>query len=1102
MRTTPIRFLLVYLMLAMALPSWADDTADPALDLYYSANATYNRKLYPIAVSQYDTFLKKYGDHEKVQLARYGLGLSYFALKQYDKASPAFLKLLEHKQLDDSIDRGRLTLLHAQCLINTGQSDEALKRLTDATKALPAGAHRTGAMAAVIDQYYARSDWEKTLGWVKTLRASDPTPAQAIRAGYQEGMALYRLEKVAEAIKALNRARLTAKESEAKDWVTRIDQLLSVCHLADTDLKEAEKSLQAALAGLDGEEANQARFRLAAIKFQRGLWAESKADYKAFIDADKARAKDDPRLREAQFRIARCDMELSDNKQAMSGFQRLEPGNDEVAAQALLWRSRLYSRDTKRKNRFEEAGRVLSAAVNKPWYKSGFRDAKAGTIVADIDYEWANAKMLEPRPKWEEALKLLSRVQQRKPGYKHMPEVLQQRAVCEHKLERLAESLRTVDQFLKQYPDNALAGDVLFIRAENLYLLKRNDEASKAYRAFLDTSKEHAQTLAAEFRIAEIHHQAGQWEASNKLAAPLLAKAPEGKLFANLAFLVGENHFRQSEWSSVVEPMEAFLKGFVQKPSGLQKGGRVNKASNVDVALIELGIAYTYLNKQREAIDCFDMLIRGYGTDSPQYPLALTEIGKLLYEMDEVDRARQALTSFTNSYQDRNNKLFRSKLAESEAGRAYYYLGWVESAREKYIEAAAHFAVSASKSSNRKGINGVPLNADAALQQGIALINGKEYKKAADHLRSVAGRYKDHPSLGLVTYYTGLAYSRSENWSSATGYYKKVVDTWPDAPFADKALYEWAWCERAQKRTKQAVEIYDRLLEKYADSALATKVQSELADLNLDAGAQDEVIAKLTETIKKEKDPAILFELRYQLASAHYKKKDYEKAAPQFEALIQGASDSALLPSILFQAGEARLALTEIGPARNHYQAATQLKNVPKDLAESILLRLGETQNLTGEHAAAEKTYAGFLRSYPESTWQRNARYGYGFAQQNQEKYNDAIKQYRQLLPDAGNQKNKLDKWMIQARYQIGECYFNQQQYDKALAEFVGVDANGRGYPEWQAMAVLEIGRVHLAKGDQKDQATDRMKEVIKRFPKTKAATVAQQYLDEIRSGR
>ena len=32
---------------------------DPALDQYYVANAAFNRKLYPVAVSQFEAFLKK-----------------------------------------------------------------------------------------------------------------------------------------------------------------------------------------------------------------------------------------------------------------------------------------------------------------------------------------------------------------------------------------------------------------------------------------------------------------------------------------------------------------------------------------------------------------------------------------------------------------------------------------------------------------------------------------------------------------------------------------------------------------------------------------------------------------------------------------------------------------------------------------------------------------------------------------------------------------------------------------------------------------------------------------------------------------------------------
>jgi tetratricopeptide (TPR) repeat protein len=1072
------------------------------MDLYYSANASYNRKLYPIAATQYEDFLKRYGDHDKSTQARYGLALSYFALKQADKALPQFQKLLDTKELGDAIDRGQVTLLHAQCLMNTGKNDEALKRLSEAAKSLPKKAQRAGAAAAVIDLHYGKSQWEETIVWVGKLLAQEPSTGQAVRAGYQHGMALYQLDRAAEATKALKQARATAAKAESKDWATRIDQLLSSCYLVEDDLENAEASLQSALGGLEGQSANDVQFQLGAIKFQRSRWPESQKDYEAFLAAKKAERDDkDPRIREARFRIARCQMEQGSAKQADNAFRQLMSQDDEVAARSVLWRSRILTRDTGRKNRFAEAAGALSWAKQRPWYKNGFKKIQgqpASTIVADIDFELANALMLQATPKWDEASQLLRRVEQRRPKYRHMPRVLSQRAVCEHKLAKYDESLRTTDMFLQRYSEHALAGDVRFHRAENLYMLKKRPEALQAYRDFLNSDRDHDACLAAEFRIAQIHHHEGRPDESNKLAVPLLTKAPEGELFARLAFLVGDNYFRQAQWEQAVEPFEAFLKGFVQKPTGLQKGGKVQRATNVDDALVQLGVAYAHLGKKDQAIECFDSLARGYGSASPHLPLALAELGKLFYETQELDRAHRTLTTFINGYKDRNNKPFRTKAAEAEVGRVYYYLGWVDSAKGRYEEAAKHFGEVANKAGGRKGIKGMPLDADAALQRGIALVNAKQYKDAANHLRGVAGRYKDHPHIGLVTYYTGLAYARAEDYRQAAGYFKQVTEKWPDATFADKAVYEWAWCERAQQRKDDAIKRYELLLSKYEDSPLAIKVQSELAELNLDAGAQDEVIEKLTATLKQTEDPALKFELQYQLANAYFKKRDHEQAAPLFESLIAGAKDSPLLPSILFQAGESRLALTETAPAREHFLAASKIKNTPAGLAESIRLRLGETQNMTGQHKDAASTYNAFLRSYPKSDWHRNARYGYAFALEKQQQYSKAIQEYQKLLPQAG-QNQKLDKWMVQARYQIGECYFNNQQYDKALAEFVSVDANARGYPDWQAKAVLEIGRVLLTQG-KREQANERMKEVITRFPKTTAADVAQQYLDELRS--
>ena len=64
---------------------------------------------------------------------------------------------------------------------------------------------------------------------------------------------------------------------------------------------------------------------------------------------------------------------------------------------------------------------------------------------------------------------------------------------------------------------------------------------------------------------------------------------------------------------------------------------------------------------------------------------------------------------------------------------------------------------------------------------------------------------------------------------------------------------------------------------------------------------------------------------------------------------------------------------------------------------------------------------------------------------------------------------------------------------------FVNVEINFKKYPSWQAKSVLEIGRVLLAQ-DNKEEATQRFKDVINKYSKEKAAIVARQYLEELRT--
>lgn len=1049
----------------------AQDEQDPALEEYFVANAAYNRKLYPVAIAQYESFLRKHAEHPKADLAHHGAGLSQYALKQYDKAMPHFAVLLAKGKLDDELSRERIALLQGRCMMFTNRQDEAKSLFVAEFGNLKDPAFQTIALVAICDISFAKAQWDEVLAWVPKLLAATPDPNQAARGLYQQGFAQFQLEKYDEAIAPL--AKIAGLEADAA-WKTRAAYLLGESHNMRKDFDKAEEAYAAALPGMEGAEAAECRYRLAMTRFFQEKHEPAMADFVAYTREAKPVAEKPVianQIQEARLSIARCKLELLNHRGADADLQALSAGEDEGAAKANLWWARVHSRQ----NNFDRAAEILEPATAK---------FSRSAVIDDLNFDLANALMNRNEPDWKLAGEVLQRVESRN-QFGQMPEVLMLRSICFHKLADYTNSMRYNDSFLERFPEHEAKGDMRFMKGENLYLLNRADEAAVAYNDFITKDKEHDKQMVAAFRVAQIFHGKGEWDKALAGARPLLEKKPEGTLFAQLSFVVGDCLFRQEKWEDSIAPLEGFAASYFVDGMNRRKTHmvtRITAAPNLDTALMQLAVAYVRVENPAKALENLAAITDSYPVPTPQLPIALAEQGRLAFEAGDLPLARKALQRFF-AEAEKNEAPFNQHAA-SQRAKAAYYLAWVEASEDKHEAAALRFA---------EVPNAHELAADARLQQGIALIKAEMFEESAKLFPEALRLFPEHERRERLLYYAGLSFARLENWQNAANYFKQLVENHPTSEFADMSLYEWAWCERARSRSKEATELYEKLIADYPESELILKVRSELAELNLDAGDQEKVIAELTEALKKVEDEKLRENIRYQLASAHFNKGDYEVAAVQFEKMIADYPESKLRASMLFYAGESRLQLTETVPARDHFAAAVQIAGTPPELAESTLMRLGETQALTGETQAAQNTYRRFLGMYKESQWTRNAQFGLGFALEKGDNPRPAIAEYAKLLT-----ADQVDLWTVRARFQTGECYFNMQEYDKAVAEFVNMEINYAKYPDWQAKAVLEIGRVLLAQG-KREEAAERFREVINKFGKETAAVVARQLLDRLR---
>ena len=1032
---------------------------DPALDQYYVANAAFNRKLYPVAVSQFEAFLEKNPDHSKADLAGQGLALSLYALKQYEKAMPYLDALLKKGKLDPTVSRERLVMLQAQCLMISGKRIEAKELFLTEIKGLKDKSYRGAAMAAICDVSFSEKKWIDVEKWAAGLITSKPGPEGLARALYQQGYAKYQLKKPQEAVDSLvNIAPLKAN----KIWSTRANYILGECYNLLKEYSKAEQSFLAALPSLGPPESSECHYRLGITRFTLKKYSDSIEDLGQYIkDAPEGK-----HIAEATFYIARANLEEKNYNEAGTAFESLSAGKGAIAARSSLWYARVFARDGKN---YDKASEILEDAT----------DRFAGSpIITDLRFDYANALMGKKEPDWKSALALLEEVQEDE-KFEQLAELLIQKSVCQQNLADYENSLSSIDEFISSFPEHPLKGVALFSKAENLFLLKKIDEAGTAYADFLSDFPEHPNRSIAQFRFVQINHGQGQWEQCLKAATSLQKEELEGPLFAQLDFIMGDCFFRLEEWEDAINHLENFSASNISE-------GKVNTIENLDTALMQLAVAHSRRGDDAKALAKLKVLVESYPVTNPHLPLALAEQGRIAFESGDLKAARTALEGFVE--QDKKMLKPFSEGATDQRPRVFYYLGWVDSSESKHESAAVNFGKVLDLDPKH------PLASDAALQRGVSLVNVGDFKASSEHLLGVIENYPKHAKLPRVIYYAGLSLARQSKWDSAALQFSALIGNYPDSDFTDRALYELAWCNRGSEKIEEAVELYQKLLEEHPKSSLVAKVQSELAEMNLKGGNIEEVIAQLTDALEGVDNEKIRADIRYQLASAHLKGANYKIAAVQFEGMLKDYPDSKLLDRILFNAGECRLKLGEMEPASIHFTAAAGIEGSSEALSESVMMRLGETQAATGKHSEAKSTYADFLERFKESRWRRNASFGLAYATDLSGGSADAIPLYQALVSS-----NNVDLWTVRSRYQIGQCYFNLKKYEEALVEFVNLEINYPQYPDWQAKSVLGVGRI-LLEQKKTDQAIERFREVLSRYKDEEAIGLARNYLEKIES--
>ncbi len=291
-----------------------------------------------------------------------------------------------------------------------------------------------------------------------------------------------------------------------------------------------------------------------------------------------------------------------------------------------------------------------------------------------------------------------------------------------------------------------------------------------------------------------------------------------------------------------------------------------------------------------------------------------------------------------------------------------------------------------------------------------------------------------------------------------------------------------------QPSEKKARGLYEALIEQFPEVPVSTEARFELAELLLQRHENDVAKGLLNDVLDKEPSKELTEKIRLRMGAIHAAKGNVKAALAQFDAVAQNPK-SPLTGWAHYRAAEALLADKQPDMAIKRliiFRDQGPYQNQP-GLSDRALLRLGYAFALTKQWDPSRQAYERMAGAFPNSVVVDDARYGIGWAFQQQKNYDAAVNAYTQVT------SRSATELAAKAQLQIGLCRLEQKRYAEAAKALLVIPYT-YNYPELKAAARFEAARAYT-ENNQRDQARQQLELLRKEFPGTPWADAAKERL-------
>ncbi len=1033
-------------LIASAFAGTENENGDAAgtLRALHSGNGLLNRGLYDLAVKEYADFLSQHANNAKAPIARYGLAVCLFRLDRFEEAAAELTRL---QSLDDFAYGAEVATILGQCRLAQRDYAAAANAFEKVVSRHRKHDLADDAASGWTEALYRGGRYEDALNRCRKFVSRWADSPLRNRVEYFGG-----LSEMATGAHAAAADRFTKMLERSPDgkYNDRVTLLLAQCHHRTGALDAAVRHYRRVLELVSRELVPDALLGLASILQQRGSTEEAGR----MLDSLLEEFPQSELRPAATLRRGRVWFDEGKYKRAFASFEEAGRADATLTDRTEYWMAKCALR----RGEFAEAAERLGRAVTQ------HPDSE---LLPEMHYDRAVALVRAGEP--DAAVDALETYLSRFGEHGMVAEAIHLLAATEHQRKHYEDSLAHCRRFADRFVAHDLLPTVVFLTAENEFLLQRYAKAANLFREFLKRYPDAPEASKARFRLGTAMYRLDKLDDAQVLLTQAVDELGTDGAFASSLLALGDVHFRRAEWKKAEHFLSVYLSG--------------NPSASVDDALLKLGLSRQRQEQYETALTAYDQILARH-KESPHRLQAMFERGQALVALERFNEAEKAFRRILEEGDDSRFAAFARK-----------HLGTIAINKRDFDAAAEYFDQAA------MAMTGGDSDADALFHRSLALMGGQRFGEAEKVFEKFLDRHASDDRVGQVRARLAIALSRQDRYAETLdviGRLEGGEHARLDAALQSAVQYEKAWCFRKLGRVEEAADAYRALLARDVRQPSSVHAMLDLAAIEADAGRYEPAIELLRrlrdETHSGGVDaPAEVKEQSlYRLAVCEYKLRRFAEAADLFGEFLSEFPDSALIASASFFCGEALFETDRHERAVDHFTRVVE--RFPSDAAyPASLLRLGECQSMLQRWAKSERAFAEYLDRFADQESWFQATFGIGWARENQQRYDDAMRAYREVVD------RHRGVTAARAQFQIGECLFAKKEYADAARELLKVDIH-YAYPEWSAGALFEAGRCFEKLG-KLVEARAHFRQVTEKYADSRWATMANQRLEVVTAG-